>query len=814
MRIPRSWVDDFVDLSGINDQVIAAAFVRVGFEVEDVIKQGADLAGPIVVARVIAIEELTEHKKPIRYVELDCNEGQSRFVICGARNFAVNDLVVAALPGAVLPGNFAISARETYGKTSNGMICSSKELGLSEDHSGIIVLAEGSASVGQDAINLLQINDTIFDIAVNPDRGYALSIRGAAREIAGALNLSFTDPIQHAKSLTFTETGTGTSIKITDGAMVAFLRSLDNFNPKSSSPIWLSRRIEKVGMRSISLAVDVTNYVMIELGQPLHAFDRAKIADGLEITYAQDKSKFTTLDGQERELASSDLVVRNSKQVLALAGTMGGLDSEITESTTTIAIEAVRFDPIAIAKNSRHHKLSTEASRRLERGVDPSLAEFASARAAELMISLGGATYLGTSISGEERYPPIIEFDPKYVNDRLGTELSNDVIAKSLTTVGCDVDIKSWKVDPPSWRSDLQIPADLVEEVARIVGYDQIPSILPRSPHAATLTPVQLRRRTIASALAARGLIEVQNFPFVSEATMKSLNYTGDRAATFRIANPMSEENPLLRTHLIPGLIAAAQRNLSRGARDFALFEIGAVFRNTAKLVPGIFPQLGQKPGDETIKEIFESVPPQPIHLGAIFIGKTTSANWRIKSRSYEWADAIAEAQTILDLCGLQYTIERSDFAPWHPGRCAELLVDGKAVAHAGELHPRVCTEFGLPPRSAALVINLDALPATNTVRAAVIGSMPIALQDVALVVDESVSAAALQAALLAGAGDLLESIVLFDRYDKIGDGKISLAFTLAFRAPDRTLTGEEITLARESAVANAHKLYGAIVRS
>jgi phenylalanyl-tRNA synthetase beta chain len=814
MRIPRSWVNEFVDLAGISDQVISEAFVRVGFEVEDVILQGADLTGPLVVARVLAIEELAEHKKPIRYVELDCNEGQSRFVICGARNFAVNDLVVAALPGAVLPGEFAISARETYGKTSNGMICSSKELGLGDDHSGIIVLAQGSATVGENAIELLQINDTIFDIAVNPDRGYALSIRGAAREIAGALDLEFADPIAHAKSLKFDEAGSATPIRISNGAMVAYLRSLDNFNPKAPSPIWLSRRIEKIGMRSISLAVDVTNYVMIELGQPLHAFDRAKIIEGLEITYAQDKSKFTTLDGQERELAATDLVVRDTKQVLALAGTMGGLDSEITDSTKSIAIEAVRFDPIAIAKNSRRHKLSTEASRRLERGVDPSLAEYASARAAELLISLGGATYLGSSKAGEEKYPAIIALDPEYVNHRLGTQLPHEIIAKSLTTVGCDVDVKSWKVDPPSWRSDLQIPADLVEEVARLVGYDQIPSILPRSPFAATLTPLQLRRRTIAAALAARGLTEVQNFPFVAESTMKALNYTGERAATFRIANPMSEETPLLRTHLIPGLIAAAQRNLSRGARDFALFEIGAIFRNTTKLVDGIFPPLEIKPDAATIKALFASVPPQPIHLGAIFIGKTIGDNWRAKARSYEWADAIAEAQTVLDLCGLQYTVERSDFAPWHPGRCAELLVGGKAVAHAGELHPRVCSEFGLPPRSCAFVINLDALPASNTVRAAVIGSMPIAVQDVALVVGEEVSAAALQQSLADGAGELLESIVLFDRYDKLGEGKVSLAFTLSFRAADRTLTGEEISAARESAVTNAAKLYGATVRS
>jgi phenylalanyl-tRNA synthetase beta chain len=814
MLIPRSWVSDFVNLIGVSDEDISAALIKVGFEVEEVIKEGTGLTGPLVVAKVIAIEELTEHKKPIRYVQLDCGEDASRFVICGARNFEIGDLVVAALPGALLPGDFAISARETYGKTSDGMICSAKELGLSEDHTGIIVLPKESALVGDDAILLLQINDTIFDIAVNPDRGYALSIRGASREIAGALNLAFTDPVNHAKTLHFTDSGIGTSVKISNGAMVACLRSLENFNPVAISPLWLRRRIEKVGMRPISLAVDVTNYVMIELGQPLHAFDRAKISGGLEIVSATAGSKFKTLDGQERELAGSDLIVRDYEKVLALAGTMGGLDSEISASTTEIAIEAVRFDPIAIAKNSRQHKLSTEASRRLERGVDPSLAELASARAVELLVSLGGATYLGTAISGEPRYPAIFKLDPKYVNDRLGTKLSEAEIVLALQKVGCDIDIENWLIDPPCWRPDLVIPADLVEEVARIVGYDQIPSILPRSPHAAVLTPTQLRRRMIANALAARGLTEVQNFPFVSEATMKALNYSGDRAATFRIANPMSDESPLLRTHLLPGLISAAQRNLSRGARDFALFEIGTIFRNTSKLVPGIFPPLGQKPDAATVAALFESVPPQPIHLGAIFIGKTTGENWRVKSRNYEWADAVAEAQTMLDLCGLTYTLERSDFAPWHPGRCAELLVDGLPVAHAGELHPRVCSEFGLPARSAALVINLTALPATNVIRAKVIGSMPIGLQDVALVVDETVSAAAVEAALVSGAGELLESITLFDRYDQVGAGKISLAFTLSFRAPDRTLTGEEITAAREAAVACAHKLLGATVRS
>ena len=264
MRAPLSWLREFAAIpESISAEAISDAFIRVGFEVEEIITQGADLTGPLVVAKVLAIEELTGNKKPIRYVELDCGEKQSRFVICGATNFAVGDLVVAALPGAVLPGNFAISARETYGKTSNGMICSSRELGLGEDHSGIIVLPSNSLAVGTDAIAALEINDVIFDIAVNPDRGYALSIRGLAREIAGALNVKFVDPVEALKNVEFKKSGNGVTPVLEDGASVFYLRTLANYKADALTPLWMSRRIEKMGMRSISLAVDIKNYVML-----------------------------------------------------------------------------------------------------------------------------------------------------------------------------------------------------------------------------------------------------------------------------------------------------------------------------------------------------------------------------------------------------------------------------------------------------------------------------------------------------------------------------------------------------------------------
>ena len=817
MRAPLSWIKEFVEIpASVTADQISDGLIRVGFEVEEIIKQGADLTGPLKFAKVLSIEEITEFKKPIRYVGLDCGEGETRYVICGATNFAVGDLVVAALPGAILPGEFKISARETYGKTSNGMICSGRELGISDDHAGILVFAEGEVTIGADAIDVLQINDVIFDVAVNPDRGYALSIRGIAREVAGSLDLKFTDPVNALRGLKFAETGKGVTAKIGEksSASVFYVRTLSNFDPKATTPIWMRRRIEKMGMRSISLVVDVTNYVMLELGQPLHAFDKSKIKGGLTIKLAGKAQKFKTLDGVERTLDPNDLMVCDDEQPLALAGTMGGLSSEISETTTDIALEAVHFCEVCIAKNSRRHKLSSEASRRLERSVDPSLAEFASARFVQLLTAHSSAKHVATVVDGEPIYAPLVTIDPAYVSKTLGFDIPAKKVAEVLRVIGCDVDEKSFTIDPPSWRADLLTAADFTEEVARMIGYDKIPSVLPPRPLHATLTPTQKRRRAVATMLASRGLAEVQTFPFTNQATIDSMGFVGERAATYKVANPMSEEFPLMRVHLVPGLIEVAQRNISRGAKDFAIFEMGSIFRSDQKLVPAISPDLSKRPGQKIIDEIFASVPPQGYHVAGLLVGKTENENWQGKARSYNWQDAISYAQDVLALCNLEWTVARSDLAPWHPGRCAELIVNGKAVAHAGELHPRIVSAYGLPERSVAFAVALSALPDSALVRPTTVGTMPAAVQDVALIVESNVSAADIEGALRAGAGDLLESITLFDRYDKIGDGKISLAFTLVFRAQDRTLTGEEVSAMREAATAVAAAKFGAVVRT
>jgi phenylalanyl-tRNA synthetase beta chain len=679
-----------------------------------------------------------------------------------------------------------------------------------------MVFAEGDVAIGSDAILGLEINDIIFDVAVNPDRGYALSIRGIAREVAGSLGLKFADPVEALRDIKFENSGTGVTAKIDDPATasVFYLRTLSNFDPSARTPMWMRQRIEKMGMRSISLVVDVTNYVMLELGQPLHAFDKSKISGGLTIRRAGNAQPFTTLDGQARQLDPEDLMVCDDKSPLALAGTMGGQSSEISESTTDIALEAVRFDPVCVAKNSRRHRLSSEASRRLERGVDPSLAEFASARFVQLLTAHSSAKHVATVVAGEPRYVPLIDLDPEFIPKILGLEISPSEIARILRLIGCDVDEKTFVVDPPSWRIDLLTPSDLAEEVARMIGYDKIPSILPPRPNHASLTPTQKRHRAIASMLAARGLAEVQTFPFTNQETIDQMGFVGERAATYRIANPMSDEQPLMRVHLVPGLIEVAARNISRGAKDFAIFEMGSIFRSSQKLTPANSPVIGSRPDAKTIAAIYASVPPQAFHVAGLLVGKSEEENWQGKARAYTWQDAIAYAQDILRLCNLEWSVKRSDFAPWHPGRCAELIVDGKAVAHAGEIHPRIIAKYGLPERSVAFAVGLSALPDSEIVRPTRVGTMPAAVQDVALIIDAKVSAQEVEQALRKGAGDLLESITLFDRYDKIGDGKISLAFTLTFRATDRTLTGAEVTAMRESAVATAVKATGAVLRT
>jgi phenylalanyl-tRNA synthetase beta chain len=819
MKIPLSWLKEFVSVPAkVSAEDIAQAFVNVGFEIEGIDYQGKNLKGPLLVGKVLSIEELSGHKKPIRYVGLDLGSGKTRFVICGARNFKVNDLVVVAVPGAVLPGNFAIAARETYGKVSDGMICSAKELGISDELAGIIVLPEGK--VGSDAIKLLEIEDVIFDVAINPDRGYAMSVRGLARELSASLKCKYIDPASNVqvKKLNAIKSPKAIGVKIEDktGADQIFIRTLDQVNTKISSPIWMQRRLEKCGMRSISLAVDITNYVMLELGQPLHAFDADVITGGLRVARANKFSKLVTLDKVERKLSADDLLICDTNSALALAGTMGGLASEVTSQTTKIALEAAHFDPISIARNSRFHKLSSEASRRMERNTDPALTEIASARAAQLLMDLAGAKYLGSSFAGLVIKPRKIKISVEKVCELIGAKYTLKQVKDALILIGCKVTGSGSiiTIEVPTWRPDLSSTADFAEEIARLVGYDQIPLRLPTGKSGAKLSTMQNRKRQIALMLANQGYTEVINYPFVNQELVDTLGFIGDRAKSFKLANPMSEDFPLLRTHLLPGLLTTLSRNINRGAKDLALFEIGSVFRNISPLGKVVLPTTERKPSQKVIDSIYSSVPNQMLFVAGVSCGEKYLSSWQGEGSRFEWSDAVSKAAEIIESTGNKYEITGTDLAPWHPGRCAEFKVAGKVVAHAGELHPRVIATLNLPARTCAFAVILNELPEAKLGAAPKIWNMPAAVQDIALVVSKNVSASDVEDSLRMGAGELLESISLFDRYDQIGDEKVSLAFTLTFRAADRTLTAEEVSGYRDEAVKRAGKDCGAVLRA
>ena len=826
MKLPLSWLREFVTFpKNISLDAIVAGFVKVGFEVEGVENPASNINGPLVVGKVESIEELTGLKKPIRYVGLDCGEKQRRFVICGATNFETGDYVVVALPGAVLPGNFAIAARETYGKTSNGMICSARELGLGDDHNGIIVLQEKSLKVGAPALAVLGADDPIIDIAVNPDRGYAMSVRGAARELALALGLPFKDVFSKSMVTSLErkkKRGKVIPVAITDktGADRIYLRSLTNVNPLSPTPTWMARRLTQSGMRPISIAVDITNYVMLELGQPLHAFDAAKISGTLRVQRSGKYKELVTLDNQKRKLSSDDLLIADDKKVLALAGTMGGLESEVTEFTVSIALEAAHFDSVSIARNSRRHILSSEASRRFERGVDPELAELASARAALLLMEYASAIYVGTSSKSAPIKKRNVSVSATEISSLIGTAYTDKEVHKSLTAIGCTVrkSGKKFVVGVPSWRPDLHDLPDFAEEVARYFGYDRIPSILPEvkigKNGRSGQTPLQQRKRAFALKLANRGLVEVHNYPFVSDEQMKLFGFTGDRAKTFKIANPMSDEFPYLRTHLTPGLLSAAARNLARGEKSVALFETGSVFRDTTKLDSVGNISTAKKPTPAQIKKIYESVPKQALHIGGVIAGEFVKSGWWGKGRLVEWSDAVDLAAELIAETGNEFTVTNVELAPWHPGRCAEFRINNQPVAHAGEIHPRVSAALGLPERTVAFVVIVDALPFSTAIQARPVNTMPAAIQDISLFVDEKISAAQVESALIDGAGVLLESIHLFDRFQKAGDSQVSLAFSLVFRAQSRTLTADEVSQLRIAAGAEAVKRCGAVIRS
>ncbi|MGY1609207.1 phenylalanine--tRNA ligase subunit beta [Geodermatophilus sp. SYSU D00700] len=811
MRVPIGWLAEHVDIpQGTTVEQLDATFVRLGLEVEEV-HHPAEVTGPLVVGRVLEIEELTGFKKPIRYCRVDVGEAEPRGVVCGATNFAVGDAVVVALPGAVLPGGFEIAARTTYGHVSDGMICSARELGIGEDHAGILVLATGGEGPepGADARPVVGLDDVVIELAVTPDRGYCLAMRGIAREMGAGLAVGWRDPGAATPAV---EAPGGPAWEVTvadpDRCDRFSMVAMEGLDPTAPSPWWMRRRLTQSGIRSISLAVDVTNYVMLELGQPMHAFDRDAVTGPIVVRRAREGERLTTLDGADRVLTPDDLLITDDTGPIGLAAVMGGASTEIGDGTRNVLLEAAHWEPTGVARTARRHRLPSEAAKRFERGVDPEMTVVALARAAALLAEYGGARVVGGPVDVDTRAPrPAIALDADRPGRVAGVPYAPERVVELLEAVGCDVaaDGGSLTVTPPSWRPDLTDPADLVEEVVRLAGYDDVPSVLPTAPPGRGLTEDQRRRRSLGRTLAEAGYVEALAYPFVGLGVFDALGLADDdeRRQVVLVRNPLSEEEPALRTTLLPGLLTTLARNLARGQRDIAVFEHGAVFpggRRTPAPVPGV----DRRPDDETLAALLGAVPAQPWHVAVALTGAREPRGWWGPGRPAGWADAVQAARLVTQAAGVELFVRPGERAPWHPGRCAELVVDDRVVGHAGELHPRVCAALDLPARTSVMELDLDALPPPPVPVGPRISAFPPVLIDLAFVVPDELTAAHVESLVRGGAGELFEAVRLFDVYSgpPVPAGSRSLAYSLVLRAPDRTLTAEDVARVREGIVA------------
>ncbi|RLP06496.1 phenylalanine--tRNA ligase subunit beta [Propionibacterium australiense] len=839
MRVPMSWLRDLVEFPhGVTTSQVADAFTRRGLQVEHVETVGAELAGPIVVGRVLDfVEESQKNGKTIRWCRVDVgplNDSEvnseltdARGIVCGATNFAKGDYVVVSLPGAVLAGGFEISARRTYGHMSDGMICAADELGTGEDHSGIIVLPPveaARAGLGSDALPLLGVPDDVLDIEVTPDLGYALSMRGLAREAAQAFDVPYND--LYSRRVPAQAQG-AYPVRIDSQDCQLFVNlCVNGIDPKAPTPMWMRHRLEASGMRSISLPVDITNYVMLESGQPLHGYDADSLLGPIVVRKAAAGERLTTLDDVERTLSADDLLITDDSGPIGLAGVMGGQTTELSETTTNVVIEAAHFSPGTIGRTYRLHKLPSEASKRFERTVDPGVACAAARMAARLFAEHAGGTIVdGTTVAGQVPVPPSLTIDANLPARILGARIDTDRVVEVFEKAGITVKRKNelLELTPPTWRTDLRDPYDYVEEIGRKLGLDIVEARVPRAAAGRGLSPAQRARRAVNAAVAQAGFVEVITLPFIAaeEPDRLGLPADCDQRRLVRLANPLADTAPYLRTGLLPGLFSAVTRNTSRGHDDLALFEAGSVFwARPASAAP--MPDVTHRPSDAEIAAIEESLPDQPRMIAAVLTGQWLPATWNRAAVRADWTHAVYFAQTAAQALGLDLERRAAAIAPWHPGRCAELSVRGTAgepvvIGAAGELHPEVVKAYGLPDRSCAVEINLDLLVscAPDGGQVSALSAFPLAKEDVALIVSEKVAASDVEAALAEGAGDLLESIVLFDifRGTQIGEGRKSLAYNLRFRGADRTLTQADVAAARGNAVRLAVERFDAILR-
>ncbi|MGF9975711.1 phenylalanine--tRNA ligase subunit beta [Viridibacillus arvi] len=787
MLVSLKWLEQYVDLQGLEPAVLAEKITRSGIEVDGV----ANLAEGMKKLMVGEVKEKVKHPEAdkLNICQVDFGEEELSQIVCGAPNVAVGQKVIVARPGAHLPGG-KIKKAKLRGEVSNGMICSLQELGIEGKlvpkaySEGIFVLPE-ETPVGADPLEVLGLYDTVLELGLTPNRSDAMSMLGVAYEVGAILSEDVKLP-----ELDYTESAEKASdyLKLRVDAPVEnpmYVAKVVKNVKVAESPLWLQQRLMAAGVRPHNNVVDVTNYILMEYGQPLHAFDYDRLGTGeIVVRLANEGEKITTLDDKERTLNANNLVITNGKEPVAVAGVMGGLNSEVHDGTTTVVIESAYFEGLSVRYTSKDLGLRSDASARFEKGLDPNRVIPAAERAAKLLAELAGGEVLAGSVMFDEldKTPSKVIVSPDFINARLGMKISLDDMESILKRLKFDVETANGMlyVDAPTRRQDIKIEEDIVEEIARIYGYDEIPTTLPVSETTpGGLTPYQAKRRIVRAYLEGAGLHQAITYSLTSDAL--SQKFALETAPVTKLLMPMSEERSTLRQSLIPHLVEAASYNVARQADVVALYEVDSVFLGLTE----------------------ENLPHEEEHVAAVITGKWLDHAWQGEHKQVDFFVLKGIVEGLFDRLGLAdaVTFERATVDGLHPGRTANVLLNGNRIGLIAQLHPTEQKVNGLK-ETYVMEMNLAAIleASTEALVYVPVPRFPSMSRDIALVVDRSVAAADLETIIRKAGGTLLKDVRVFDLYegDKMEEGKKSVAFSLQYFEPERTLTDEEVVAAHD----------------
>jgi phenylalanyl-tRNA synthetase beta chain len=783
VRASARWIGEFVDID-LPIEKLAELLSFSGTKVEAITQPGKEVGG-VVVAEVLAIEEHPNADNLV-LVDVKTSDGNDTRVVCGARNFAVGDRVPYATVGSRLSG-MEITERKIRGQVSNGMLCSAMELGISKDHSGILVLSP-DAPLGEEIVSVLGLDDSILDLEITPNRPDCMGMIGLAREVAALLGKDLKVPDVDLKTDPDLKSPVKIDVKDPLGCPRFVARYIEGVNI-GPSPARIANRLLALGVRPISNVVDVTNYMMLETGQPLHAYDAAKVRDNhIIVRRAHKGEKLMTLDGVERTMHADDLLIADPKKTLGIAGVMGGEDSEVTDETTNIILECASFDHATIAFSGRRHLLRTEASARFERKSDPEMPPYAAARAAQLIAELSGGRVSGDEVdvrhAAVER--PTLTLRPPRTDKILGVSIAPADQARYLRSIQLGVTEAEGNlaVEVPSWRPDLLREIDLVEEVGRLAGLHRLPSTLPPGTKGG-LERTEIVDRAIRRFLVDSGLDEAWTAAFMSDKELDRLMLPADHPARrlVRIANAAGEETSAVRSTIVPGLLRSIAHNTARRATGTALFEIARLFEPTDELLPR-----------------------EAVVIAGAFAGEKAPKSWFAATDPWDFFGAKGVLDALFDSLRVPPPrLAPATGMPFHPTRAARVLIGDTDAGVIGELHPRVCDEFQVPEGTVVFEIGMAPLLAHLPDRPSApdLPRFPAVYLDIALVVDEEIEADKVRSLILDEGRPEVTAARLFDIYrgEPIQPGKKSLAFALEVLNPDKTLTEEQALTVRDRVV-------------